>query len=78
MSLVSQAVAGVKATHQHHKQCEKRQHCCRKSCQEVTPSRSPGAGDQPHQLTDLDSATKVAWHSPQAHQWVRRHAPTPL
>ena len=66
MSLVSQAIAGVKSTH-----CEKRHDCCRKSCQEVTPSRGPGTGDQPDQLTDL------AWHSPHTQQWVRRHAPSP-
>jgi hypothetical protein len=74
MSLVSQAIAGIKATQQQHKQCEKRQHCCRKSksCVVVSPSRSPSsaaaavstsinvAGEVPRPLTDLDSPTGKA------------------
>jgi hypothetical protein len=66
MSLVSQAIAGLKATQQQRKECEKRQHCCRKSCA-LSANRGPSAaapgvstsvnvaGEVAHPLTDLDS-----------------------
>lgn len=69
---MSQAIAGIKATQQQQKQCEKIQHCCHKSCVVVSPSRSPSstapaastninvAGDVPRPLADLDSPTGKA------------------